>query len=182
MSLKASATRYARALLEVVSTSHGDPSQVEQDLANLSALVQQHADLQRAFTDPRVPVTARVALAGAIAERAAVAAPVARLLGMLADRGRLELLPAIADTYRERLLAHRKIVRAQITAAAPMTPGRQDALRQRLSQVTGNDVQVETEVDPALIGGVVARIGSTVYDGSIRTQLHKMRQQLAERG
>lgn len=181
MSLKASATRYARALLDVVVGTQVDPTKVERDLTALASLVREHADLHQAFTDPRVPVRARAALAGAIAERVDADATVARLLALLANRGRLELLPEIAETYRERLLAYRKIVRAHITTAAPLAPARQDALRLSLSRVTGKDVQVETAVDPALIGGVVARIGSTVYDGSIRTQLLKVRQQLVER-
>jgi len=181
MSLKASATRYARALLDVAVSTSADPDKIQQDLTTVASLAAQHADLQQAFTDPRVPVAARTAIVDTIGQRAGVAAPVARLLTMLSTRGRLALLPEIATAFSERLLAHRRIVRAQITAAAPLTAERQDALRRSLSQVTGKDVQVEVDVDPSLIGGIVARIGSTVYDGSIRTQLHKVRQQLVER-
>lgn len=181
MSSKASATRYARALLDVVVSTSADPDKIQQNLADVTALTAEHADLRRAFTDARVPASARTALVEAIAARVGVEPYVARLLSMLASRGRLVLVPEIATAYGERLLAHRRIVRAEVTAAAPLTPERQDALRRSLSQVTGKDVQIEVGVDPALIGGIVARIGSTVYDGSIRTQLHKVRQQLVER-
>lgn len=179
MSFKVAATRYARALLDVAAVQ-SDATKVERDLSALSATIDGHAELRYALTNPRVPVSARTALIRTLAERAAVEAPVARLLLLLAERGRLELLPAIAETYRERLLAHRKIVRAHVTTAAPLTPERETALRESFSHVTGKDVHVEVEVDPTLIGGLVARIGSTVYDGSIRMQLQKMKRQLVE--
>lgn len=180
MSLKASATRYARALLDVAA-AQSDPGKVERDLSSLATAIDEHAELRRALTDPRVPIASRTALVRALAERAGVEQPVGRLLVLLAERGRLELVPTIAQVYRERLLAYRQIVRADVTTAAPLTPERAAALRQSLSRVTGRDVQVAVAVDPTLIGGVVARIGSTVYDGSIRTQLQKVRQQLVER-
>jgi len=71
-------------------------------------------------------------------------------------------------------------VRAVVTSAAPLTAEKVRAIEQRLALATGKNVQLETAVDPAIIGGVITRIGSTVYDGSIRTQLAKMRQQLVE--
>jgi F-type H+-transporting ATPase subunit delta len=179
MALKASATRYARALLDV-AISQSDPTRIEHELSSFSSLLADHPDLHRALTNPRVPVAARTSLIGALAERAGIDGIVARLLVLLVERGRFELLPAIVDAYRERLLAHRRIVRAQVTSATPLAPERQDGLRKSLSRVTGKDVQLEVETDPALIGGLVARIGSTVYDGSIRMQLHKMRRQLVD--
>jgi F-type H+-transporting ATPase subunit delta len=105
---------------------------------------------------------------------------VAKLLNLLAERGRLELLPDLREVYRERLLAHSNVVRATVTSAAPLSPDDVQRLEASLGGLTGKRVQLETAVDPAIIGGVVTRIGSTVYDGSIRTQLQKMRQQLVE--
>jgi len=180
MALKASATRYARALLDV-AIIQSDPGRVEHDLSSFSALLAGHPELHQTLTNPRVPVPMRAALIRTLAERAAVDPTVGRLVVLLIERGRFELLPGVVDAYRERLLAHRRIVSARVTSATPLAPERQDALRQSLSRVTGKDVQLEVETDLELIGGVVARIGSTVYDGSIRTQLQKVRQQLVER-
>jgi F-type H+-transporting ATPase subunit delta len=106
--------------------------------------------------------------------------PVAKLLKMLADRGRLDLVPMMNEVYRERLLAHRNIVRATVTSAAPLTAEKTERLEASLSGMTGKKVQLDTAVDPSIIGGIVTQIGSTVYDGSIRTQLQKMKQQLVE--
>jgi F-type H+-transporting ATPase subunit delta len=181
MSLRASATRYAKALLEVAA-AESDPARVEQDLAGIVSAITAHAELRQALTSPTVPGQARRGLVGALGERMGVAAPLAKLLQMLAERGRLELLPEILQVYRERLLSHQNIVQAEVASAAPLSPETLEQLAGRLSALTGKRVQLAASVDPELIGGVVARVGSTVYDGSVRTQLEKMKQRLVETG
>jgi F-type H+-transporting ATPase subunit delta len=179
MSVKTSATRYAKALLHV-AIEESDPSTIEQDLASVVRAMAESAELRRALTSPGIPQQIRVNVTVALTSRIGVQPPVAKLLKMLADRGRLDLVPTMAEVYTERLLAHRNIVRAAVTSAVPLTPEKKLRLESGLSDMTGKRVQVETAVDPSIIGGVVTRIGSTVYDGSIRTQLAKMRQQLVE--
>ena len=179
MSLRTSATRYAKALLDV-AIKESDPVRIERDLTAVVDAVTTHGELQRVLTSPRTPQAARLGIVKSLTDRATVQPPVAKLLAMLAERGRLELLPELLAVYRERLLAYRNIVRAVVTSAAPLTPDKVRAIEQRLALATGKNVQLETAVDPAIIGGVITRIGSTVYDGSIRTQLAKMRQQLVE--
>ena len=90
-------------------------------------------------------------------------------------------MPDLAAAYRERLLNHQNIVRAEVTSAAPLSPEKTKALEDSLSKVTGKKIDLSVSVDPELLGGVVARIGSTVYDGSVKTQLERMRQQLVEK-
>ena len=179
MSLRTSATRYAKALLDV-AIKESDPVRIERDLTSVVDAVTTHGELQRVLTSPRTPQTARLGIMKSLTDAAKVEPPVAKLLAMLAERGRLELLPELLAVYRERLLAYRNIVRAVVTSAAPLTAEKVRAIEQRLALATGKNVQLETAVDPAIIGGVITRIGSTVYDGSIRTQLAKMRQQLVE--
>jgi F-type H+-transporting ATPase subunit delta len=179
MSLRTSAARYAKALLDV-AVQESDPALVAQDLASIVTAMTEHAELRRVMTSPGTPLTARVQVMRALAERAAVQPPLAKLLVMLAERRRLELLPDMLDVYRERLLAHRNVVRASVTSAAPLSAEKVQQLDASLSALTGKQVQLELSVDPSIVGGVVTRIGSTVYDGSIRTQLQKMRQQLVD--
>lgn len=179
MSLRTSATRYAKALFDV-AIQESDPTRIERDLTTVVDAVTQHDELRRVLTSPRTPLTARVNIVNALTSKAEVEPPVAKLLALLADRGRLELLPQLLDVYRERLLAHGNVVRASVTSAAPLSPEKLRALEASLGGLTGKKVQLEAQVDPAIIGGVVTRIGSTVYDGSIRTQLAKMKQQLVE--
>ena len=86
----------------------------------------------------------------------------------------------LAAAYRTRLLDRKNIVSAEITTAVPLTPETADRVGRALGQASGKQVLVSTRVDPAIIGGVVARVGSTVYDGSVTTQLARMRQKLVE--
>ncbi len=179
MSLRTSAARYAKALFDVAVKEAG-ATEIERDLAGIVDAVSQHAEFRRLMTSPAVPSRARVDVMRALAEQSGARAPVGKLLAMLAERGRLELLPHLLDIYRQRLLAHGHVVRASVTAATPLASNKVQALAQSLEGLAGKHVQLDLDVDPTLIGGVVARIGSTVYDGSIRTQLQRMKQQLVE--
>ena len=180
MSMRASAARYARALLDI-TTKESDPIAAEADLAVFVDLVQRHPDLQRALANPVVSANAKRALVQQIVDRTQPSAPVGKLLLLLATRGRLELLPDILDVYRERLMEHRQIIQAEVTTAEPLSSERVAELQQRLARITGRTVAMTTKVNAAIIGGVVTRIGSTVYDGSIATQLAKVRHRLSER-
>jgi F-type H+-transporting ATPase subunit delta len=179
MSLRPSATRYARALLDV-AVREADPVTIGDELAAIVKALTGDRVLGQAVMSSKLPVTTRVNVVRALGERAGLSQPLARLLVMLAERGRLEILPTLLEVYRERLLAHQNIVRAAVTSAAPLSGETIEALAQRLSAVTGKQVQLAADEDQSLIGGLVTRIGSTVYDGSVRTQLQKMKQQLID--
>lgn len=180
MSLRTSASRYAKALFEV-AIQESDPARVEADLAMVVEAMNDHADLRRAMLNPAVPQSVRVNVVRALADHVGAQVPIAKLLEMLASRGRLELVPHLLDVYRERLLAHQNILRGSVSSAAPLPDAKVHALEERLSRMTGKQVRLEVAHDPALIGGLVAKIGSTVYDGSVRTQLEKMKKQLVEK-
>ena len=85
---------------------------------------------------------------------------------------------APSDQFRERLLERRKIVRAELRSAVTLAPEALTAIASRLGAVTGKNVAVDAVVDPALIGGVLAKVGGTVYDGTVKSQLEKLRKQL----
>ena len=180
MSMRASAARYARALLDV-AIKESDPERAEQELAAFVDLVRQNQELQRTFANPVVPAADKRAVAQQILERLKPATPVGKLVLLLASRGRLALLPDLLDVYRERLLEHRNVLSAEVTTAAPLSPERATQLQQRLADATGRVVTMTTKVDASIIGGVVTRIGSTVYDGSVATQLAKVRDRLEQR-
>ena len=103
-----------------------------------------------------------------------------KLLALLAERDRLVLLPDSITAYRDRLFAHRKVVRAEVTTAAALPPERARQIQESLAAVTGQTVTLEPRVNPSIIGGVVARVGSVVYDASVTTQLQKMKDRLME--
>ncbi|HNV01828.1 MAG TPA: ATP synthase F1 subunit delta [Vicinamibacterales bacterium] len=181
MTARASAKRYARALLDV-ALAEADASAVERQLARVSGLFTGHADLWAVMTNPAVPAPKKRAVVEAMLPRLEVAPVVAKLLQLLAGRDRLALLPDIVEAYGNRLLDHRRVVRAVVTSAVPLEAERTKALERELAGITGRTVIVSAETDPAIVGGVVARIGSTVYDGSVRRQLEKIRERLAAAG
>ena len=180
MSMRTSAARYARALLDV-AIKEADPEVAAQDLAGFVELVHGHPELQRTLANPVVPAGAKAAVVQQILDRLRLSSPVGKLLLLLATRGRLELLPDVLAVYRERLMEHRQIVQAEVTTAVALPPERLARLQERLAAMTGRTVTMTTKVDQAIIGGVVTRIGSTVYDGSVATQLARVRDRLAER-
>lgn len=181
MSLRTSANRYAKALFDVALEEKSDLAQVDRDLTSLVALLDSNTELQAAASRVGIPDAARKALMTAVAEKMAVAAPVRKVIALLAEKRKLNLLPDLAVAFRERLLAHQNVVRAEVTSAVPLSADKLTALEASLSRATGKKVDLSVAVDPELLGGIVARIGSTVYDGSVRTQLTKMRQQLVEK-
>ena len=117
--------------------------------------------------NPAVPVPRKRAAIAELTTRAKLSPVLGKLLLLLAERDRLVLLPDLLAAYRERLLDHLKVVRAEVTTAVALPADRAKAVEQSLARVTGRTVMLDTRVDPAIIGGVVARVGSTVYDGSV---------------
>jgi F-type H+-transporting ATPase subunit delta len=179
MTSKAAATRYARALFDVVLKEQVDVQQVERELTEFSTLVEGHDTLQRVLANPAIPTPRKRAVVEALVAQAGPMTPaVAKLLVLLAERDRAGLLPQVAAAYRARLLDHAQVVRAEVTTAVALPAERLAALRQGLARATGRDVRLENRVEPAIIGGAVTRIGSTVYDGTITRQLQKMKESL----
>jgi F-type H+-transporting ATPase subunit delta len=179
MSMRASAARYARALFDVASTE-STPEQAEKDLTAFGDVFTGHAELQRTLVNPAVPLQGKRALVQQLLERLQPVSPVRKLLLLLAERDRFELVPDLVAVFHEHVMEYRKVVKAEVTTAAPLTPERIAELRHRLAAATGRTVDVTTKVDPALIGGMVTRIGSTVYDGSVAMQLAALRQRLSQ--
>ena len=180
MSTRASAARYARALFDV-ALQEGALERADTDLTTFADLLQRHDDLTRVLTNPAVPAGRKRALVQALLARLSLAGPVAKLLLLLADRDRLSVMPDMVTLFRQRLMEHQQIVHAEVTTAQPLAPEREAELQQQLARVTGRRVTMTTKVDPAIIGGIITKIGTVVYDGSVASQLTKMRERLAAR-
>ena len=129
-----------------------------------------------------MPAARKRAIVTAVAERIGMAAPATKLLGLLADRDRLHLSHDLLVVYRERLLDQQRVVRAEIRSAVVLSPEAMRSIEARLGTVTGMKVAVEAVVDPSLIGGVLAKVGGTVYDGTVKSQLERLRLQLLASG
>jgi|SRR5262245_18093183 len=181
MTNKTAATRYARALLDVAIKEKANPEQIERELADFTALLDAQPLLKKVLLNPAVPVPRKRAAVADLTSRAKLAPVVSKLLVLLAERDRLILLPDLVDAYRSRLADYRQIVRAEVTTAAPLAPERVQQIQKSLADVTGRSVALQTRVDPAIVGGVVAKVGSVVYDGSVTRQLEKLKDRLVEK-
>ena len=178
MTSRAAGARYARALFDV-ARKEGDIDQAGRDLAAFAQLVAGHELLPRVLGNPAIPPARKRAVVEQLLARTGFASPmVGKLLLLLADRDRLGLLPEIAAAYQDQLMVHAKVVRAEVITAMELPRDRIAALQQGLAQATGRQVQLETRVDPSIIGGAITRVGSTVYDGSVTRQLEKMKEAL----
>jgi F-type H+-transporting ATPase subunit delta len=178
MTSRAAGTRYARALFDV-ALKEADIQQVGRDLTGFAELVAGNDLLARVLSNPAIPAARKRAVVEQLLARAGGVSPVViKLLGLLADRDRLILLPDIAAAYRNRLMEQARVVRAEVVTAVPLPADRVAALQRGLAGATGRDVQLETRVDASIIGGAITRIGSTVYDGSVSRQLEKMKEAL----
>ena len=183
MTSGAAAGRYARALFDVVVKEGANLEQEQRDLQQFVDLFKEHPALGSTMGNPSIPASKKQGVARALVERAGAISPiVSKLMLMLAERDRLVLLPDIARIYGDRLMDHHKVIRGEVTTAIALAPEKLRALEQGLQQATGRKVVLESRVDPSIIGGVITRLGSTVYDGSVTTQLERMKQKLIEAG
>ncbi|HEY2149936.1 MAG TPA: ATP synthase F1 subunit delta [Vicinamibacterales bacterium] len=178
MTNKTAATRYARALLDVAVKEQLNLEQIESDLSQFVDLFTQYPTLAKVLLNPAVPVPRKRAAVSDLLAHAAFSPILSKLILLLADRDRLVLLPDMLASYRDRLLDHQRVVRAVVTTAIAIDAARTEAIQRGLATLTGRTVRLSMQTDPAIIGGVVARIGSTVYDASVTRQLEKMRETL----
>jgi len=174
-------SRAARAIFDIVHAK-GEGARAVASVEQLVALMDEYPDLHRALVSPFVPPAARRGVVDALAPRLDMPDAVRQSLGIIAEQGVMSHLPALARILRQLVNRAAGIVEAAVTTAVPLSPAQLDLLQARLSDATGKQVAVTAKVDPAVIGGVVARVGGLVYDGSLARQLARLQQQLVQRG
>ena len=168
--------RYARALFDSANRA-GAVEQLENELQAVDQLLRQTRQLTAALRAPTIPLTRkRELLNTAFGSR--VSPLTLRFLHLVVDRRREDVLPQIYGEFRHLANELRGILPVQVTAATRLTDEERDALVSALTQRTGKQIRLEMAVDPALMGGVVLRMGDTVIDGSVRTKLAQLRQRL----
>jgi len=173
------AFRYARALLSVVH----DPGTVERIDDFLTAMVQalnDSPDLRQAMLDPAVPRSARTKILRSLVEQNGLPTEVGNFFATLVDNNRIGALDAIAAVFHEERERQQGIVAAEMTTATPINEEMKQRARSALERLTGATVRLTCNVKPDLIGGAVTKIGSTVYDGSLRSQLEQLKRKMAE--
>jgi len=176
--MSVAARRYAKALLDVLY-----PAKAELGLDQLQAfstVLSQQNDARLVFENPTVSTERRRDLLNKIGGALQLDTPILNFLGILIDRNRLDLLNEIISTYSTALDDKLGVVKAHVTTANELSAGQQNDVAMKLQAVTGKKVRMQVSVDPSLIGGLVAQVGSTIYDGSIRRQLQTFRNSLTQ--
>lgn len=169
--------RYARALFEL-GQEQGILDQLTQELVNLAESYDSSEDLQSALENPLVAIEAKRAILGELADRSQVSPTVRHTLLLLGDRRRLRALPQIARSLRELADAQRGLVRAEVVSARPLSADYANKLQAQLERLTGKKIAIDSRVDESLLAGVIARIGDTIYDGSLKARLSQIKGQM----
>ena len=181
MTLSAVAARYANALADVVTapgSSVAPPRALEELRAFAAALAESRA-LREALATPAVPGSRKKAVVGRIAERLGISRITRNFLFVLVDHHRAVLVDQIVHALEVALDERLGFARAEIVSPTELSEPQRGALETQLARLTGKRIRPYFSIDPSLIGGVVARIGSTIYDGSVRGRLHSLERRLA---
>ena len=173
-------TRYAKALLDIVMAEPAaDPQKVLADLRAIVSLIETAPDLKTALLSPAVSPSRKRAVVGKLIEPMRVSRPVRNLIFVVIDHRRITQLPSLVEAFEALLDQRLGLVRAEVSSARDLDASQRATLEAELSRIAGKKAKASYTIDPALIGGVVARVGSIVYDGSVRGQLDRLRVKLA---
>jgi len=175
------ADRYARALYELAANER-ELLAIETDLGRFATLHEQSDDLRRFVASPVYSAEQQARTIAAILDRAEISGLVANLIKLAAANRRLFAIPQMIAAFRRLLAEKRGEVAAEVTSAAPLSDAHVAALKDALKASLGKDVVLEIAVDPALIGGLIVKVGSRMVDGSLRTKLNSLKLAMKEVG
>ena len=167
-----SARRYARALIETTANTLA----VRDELLAISEALRSNAGLQDALVNPGVPVANKKAIATGVFQ--GLTAPLPRLLDMLIDGARVDLLHEIARKYLHEWNAQNNVHAAKVVTAMPLDDDGKAAIKRAIETAVSGAVEMETAVDPSLVGGVKVEVDGRLFDGSVRARLKALREQL----
>ncbi len=175
------AERYATALFDLAE-EQGALEAVESDVESLKAAIAESSDLAGMISSPLYGREEQSAAIRAVSEAMGLGAVVANLAGLMAAKRRLFALPDVLDAFTARLAEHRGEVTANVTAARALSDAQIDALKQKLGASLGREVKLDIRIDPAILGGLVVKVGSRMVDTSIRSKLASLQNAMREVG
>ena len=180
-SISTVAGRYATALFDLAVETNALAA-VEKDLDGFAGLLAESADLSRLIKSPVFAADDQARAVGAVLDRAGIGGLVSNFIRVVAGNRRLFVMPAIIAEFRRLLAAHRGEMAAEVTSAEPLNERHAGELKAALKAALGKDVTLDTRVDPALIGGLIVKVGSRMIDGSVRTKLNSLKLAMKEVG
>lgn len=178
MADRAIARRYARAFLELAEEAGTADRTAEELESILRAGDDEHGPIYQVLANPAFSLAERRRVLEVVAPKLGLSPLTRNLLFVLLDKGRTGLFPEVVGQYRQFADDNANRVRVRVESAEPLTPALQAEVKTALEGITGKTVLIEAHVDPSLIGGIVARVGSRVYDASVKTRLELIKQRL----
>jgi F-type H+-transporting ATPase subunit delta len=175
------AERYASALFGLAREDSAIDL-VESDLAGVSRMIDESGDFRRLVESPVFSAEEQERAIGAVAERVGIRGLTGNFLRLLAKNRRLFALPGVIKAFHDMVARHRGEVAAEVTSAHPLSDDQLAALRTALKEKLDKDVRLETRVNPAILGGLIVKVGSRMIDTSLRTRLLTVKTRLKEVG
>ena len=170
---------YARAFADVVLDARLDANRVTGGLRRVAGLLAESAELRRVWENPAVPAEQKRSLLDAIVHREGIEPHVRNLVALLIDHRRVQFLERIAQQLEKELDARMGFAEAHVTSARELGDAEKRALEAQIEKVTGRKVRARFGLDASLLGGAVVRVGSTIYDGSVKGQLEKIKEAIS---
>ncbi len=170
--------KYARALLEVALENQSEDA-VLVDLQSFDSLLSEHDELRSTLENPVLPFPAKRKIVEAVGARLPLSQSVQNFVLIAASNGRIHQFSSLVEAFSQVLDEKRGIQRGTVFSANPLDESQRLLVSQRMAQLTGGQVQLGFEIDSDLIGGIKIRLGSTIFDGSIRARLNELKKRLA---
>ena len=170
---------YARAFADVVLGARLDANRAIGGLRRIAGLLAESTELRRVWENPAVPADQKRKLLDAIVHREGIEPHVRNLMAVLIDHRRVQFLARITEQLEKELDARLGFAEAHITSARELDDSEKRALEAQIEKVTGKKIRARFGLDASLLGGAVVRIGSTIYDGSVKGQLEKIREAIS---
>lgn len=173
-------SRYARALADVVVDRKLDAARTMEQLEALVAALQASPELRNVWENPSVPAEQKRKVLDVLAGKLGADTMVRNFLAVLIDNRRIAALPEVARQFRSELYERLGIAEAEVTTTRELSPEEKRALEARVAAITGKKVQARYATDRKILGGAVIKVGSTIYDGSVKGQLQRLKAALSE--
>jgi F-type H+-transporting ATPase subunit delta len=170
---------YARAFADVVFDQKLDPAKTLQEAQSLAQLAASSLELREVWEAPSIPAEQKRALLDAIVARGGYSRPVRNFVAVLMDHRRIKFLDAIVTEFAHELNRRMGFIEAQITSARELGEPERSALEAQVAKLTGHKVRARYAEDRSILGGAIVKIGSTIYDGSVKGQLEKIREAIS---
>jgi F-type H+-transporting ATPase subunit delta len=170
---------YARAFVDVVIDRKLDPAKTLAEVQSIAALVASSKELKEVWEAPSIPPDQKKKLLDVIAAKTGTSREVRNLIAILIDKRRIHFLDAIVKQFEQDLNQRLGFAVAEVTSARDLSDQERRSLESEVEKLTGKKVRANYAKDAAILGGAVVRIGSTIYDGSVKGELERLREQLA---